>query len=69
MTYGLATAVIGGTAPLVGSRLAQRGVPLEIPAHVAALSAAGLLQPTLPATATDLLLEPPSEGPGATSTS
>ena len=43
VTYGLATAIIGGTAPLVGSLLAQRGVPLGIPAYLAALGAAGLL--------------------------
>ena len=80
VTYGLATAVIGGTAPLVGSLLAQRGVPLGIPLYLAALSAAGLLaalrqgatlparlQPPLPATAAGPLSEPPSEGTGATS--
>ena len=41
LTYGLATALVGGTAPLIGSVLAQRGWPLGIPVYLAALSAAG----------------------------
>jgi hypothetical protein len=79
VTYGLATAIIGGTAPLVGSLLVQRGVPLGIPAYLAVLSAAGLLaavsqgataplvlKPPVPATATPTSLEPPAKGSNPT---
>ena len=43
LTYGLATALVGGTAPLVGSALAQRGWQSVIPAYVALLAAAGVV--------------------------
>jgi MHS family proline/betaine transporter-like MFS transporter len=41
MTFGLATATVGGTAPLVGSVLAAGGAPIAIPVCLAALGAAG----------------------------
>ncbi len=43
LTYGLATALVGGTAPLVGSVLAQRGLPYGIPLYLALLGAAGVV--------------------------
>ncbi|HEU5454597.1 MAG TPA: hypothetical protein VFU85_02815, partial [Nocardioides sp.] len=49
LTYGLATATLGGTAPLVGSLLAQAGAANGIAAYVAMLAGAGLwaaLRPT-----------------------
>jgi hypothetical protein len=42
MTLGLGTALFGGTAPLVGSALAQAGLRLIIPIYVVVLGAAGL---------------------------
>ena len=42
VTYGMATAIIGGTAPLVGSLFARAGWSAGIPAYLAAISAAGL---------------------------
>jgi MFS transporter, MHS family, proline/betaine transporter len=42
MTLGLGTALVGGTAPLIGSGLAQAGLPLVIPIYIVLLSAAGL---------------------------
>lgn len=80
MTYGLATAVIGGTAPLIGSLLAQGGLPLGVPVYVVALSAAGLVaalrqsatvtaqqRPPMSATAPVPRSAPPSEGNSVTS--
>ncbi|MFC5266067.1 MFS transporter [Kribbella qitaiheensis] len=43
LTYGLATALIGGTAPVVASLLAQHGFSLGIPLYLLGLSAAGLI--------------------------
>lgn len=43
LTYGMATALLGGTAPLVGSVLAERGLELGIPVYLTTLSAAGLV--------------------------
>ena len=43
LTLGLATALVGGTAPVVGSGFAQVGLPLGIPIYVVGLCAAGLL--------------------------
>ena len=43
VTYGMATAFIGGTAPLVGSLLAQAGWSGGIPVYLATISAAGLV--------------------------
>lgn len=43
LTYGMATALLGGTAPLVGSVLAERGVEIGIPVYLVILSAAGLV--------------------------
>jgi MFS transporter, MHS family, proline/betaine transporter len=43
LTLGLATALVGGTAPLVGSALAQAGLRLAIPIYIVGLSAAGLV--------------------------
>ena len=43
VTYGLATAIVGGTAPLVGSLLAQAGWSAGIPVYLATISAAGLV--------------------------
>ena len=43
LTFGLATALIGGTAPLVGSLLAAADVPIGIPVYVVCLSAAALV--------------------------
>jgi MFS transporter, MHS family, proline/betaine transporter len=42
MTLGLGTALFGGTAPLVGSVLAQAGLRPAIPIYIVVLSAAGL---------------------------
>ncbi len=42
MSLGLGTALFGGTAPLVGSALAQTGFPVIIPIYIVVLSAAGL---------------------------
>jgi MHS family proline/betaine transporter-like MFS transporter len=42
MTLGLGTALVGGTAPLIGSGLAQAGLRLAIPIYIVVLSAAGL---------------------------
>jgi MHS family proline/betaine transporter-like MFS transporter len=41
LTFGLATAAVGGTAPLLGSLFTARGAPIGIPLYLAALSAAG----------------------------
>lgn len=49
LTYGLATAVVGGTAPLVGSVLAERGWELGIPVYLVILAAAGLVVSLRPA--------------------
>ena len=43
MTLGLGTALVGGTAPLVGSALAQAGLGLGIPLYLVVLGAAGLV--------------------------
>jgi MFS transporter, MHS family, proline/betaine transporter len=43
LTAGLATAAVGGTAPLVGSLLTARGAPIGIPFYLATLSAAGVV--------------------------
>lgn len=43
LNFGLASAVIGGTAPLVASALHQRGVPGAVPLHVSVLAGAGVL--------------------------
>jgi MFS transporter, MHS family, proline/betaine transporter len=43
LTYGLATAVLGGTAPLVGTLLARTGSSVGVPGYLAVLSAAGLV--------------------------
>lgn len=48
LSFGLATAVIGGTAPLVGSVLARAGSPAGIAGYVVALAAAALLAAVLP---------------------
>ena len=42
LTFGLATALVGGTAPLVGSILDARGLSIGIPLYLACWSAAGL---------------------------
>jgi MHS family proline/betaine transporter-like MFS transporter len=42
MTLGLGTALVGGTAPLIGSALAQAGLRLVIPIYIVVLGAAGL---------------------------
>jgi MFS transporter, MHS family, proline/betaine transporter len=42
MTLGLGTALFGGTAPLIGSALAQAGLRLIIPIYIVVLGAAGL---------------------------
>jgi MHS family proline/betaine transporter-like MFS transporter len=42
MTLGLGTALVGGTAPLIGSGLAQAGLRLVIPIYIVVLGAAGL---------------------------
>jgi MFS transporter, MHS family, proline/betaine transporter len=43
LTFGLATALIGGTAPLLGSVLARAGVPAGIAAYIMVLAVAGIL--------------------------
>lgn len=43
LTYGVATALLGGTAPLLGSVLAERGLAVGIPVYLVILSAAGLV--------------------------
>ncbi|MFC6009287.1 MFS transporter [Angustibacter luteus] len=43
MTYGLATALVGGTAPLIGSVLANRGWPAGGAIYLAAWCAAGVV--------------------------
>ncbi len=43
LTYGCGSALLGGTAPLVGSVLAQRGWAIGIPVYLVLLSAAGLV--------------------------
>lgn len=43
LTFGLATALVGGTAPLVGSVLAASGASIGIPVYLAVLSAAGVV--------------------------
>lgn len=43
LTYGLATALLGGTAPVLGSVLAARGTSAGIPVYLVILSGAGLL--------------------------
>lgn len=43
LTYGLATALIGGTAPLIASLLTQHGFSLGMPLYLLGLSAAGLI--------------------------
>ncbi|WP_158292743.1 MULTISPECIES: MFS transporter [Kribbella] len=42
LTYGLATALIGGSAPVVASLLAQHGFSVCVPLYLLGLSAAGL---------------------------
>jgi MHS family proline/betaine transporter-like MFS transporter len=42
MTLGVGTALVGGTAPLIGSVLAQAGLRLVIPIYIVVLGAAGL---------------------------
>jgi MHS family proline/betaine transporter-like MFS transporter len=39
LSYGLATSLVGGTAPLVGSVLSRRGQPLGIPIYLSLLCA------------------------------
>jgi MFS transporter, MHS family, proline/betaine transporter len=43
LTYGVATAVLGGTAPLLGSVLAHRGAELGVPVYLVMLAAGGLV--------------------------
>ena len=43
LTVGLASALVGGTAPLVGSLLTASGASIGIPAYVAGLSVAALV--------------------------
>lgn len=43
LTFGLASAVIGGTAPLVASALHQRGVLGAVPLYVSVLAGVGVL--------------------------
>jgi MHS family proline/betaine transporter-like MFS transporter len=43
LTYGLATALIGGTAPVVASLLAEHGFSFGMPLYLVGLSAAGLI--------------------------
>jgi cyanate permease len=43
LTYGLATALIGGTAPLVTSVLQQRGISAAVPFYVLIVAVAGVL--------------------------
>jgi MHS family proline/betaine transporter-like MFS transporter len=43
LTFGLATALVGGTAPLVGSLFTANGASIGIPLYLAGLSAAGLV--------------------------
>jgi MHS family proline/betaine transporter-like MFS transporter len=43
LTYGLATALIGGTAPLVASVLQQRGISAAVPLYVLIVAVAGVL--------------------------
>ena len=42
LTYGLATALIGGTAPPVTSVLQQRGISAAVPLYVLIVAVAGL---------------------------
>lgn len=43
MTFGLATAVVGGTAPLIGSLLSASGSEIGIPLYLVCLGVAGLV--------------------------
>lgn len=43
LTYGLATALIGGSAPFVGSVLAREGLDLGIPLYLVILGVAGIV--------------------------
>jgi MFS transporter, MHS family, proline/betaine transporter len=52
LSFGLATALIGGTAPLIGSVLARAGAPAGIAAYVVVLAAAALLATALSRTTT-----------------
>ena len=42
LTYGLATALIGGTAPVVARLLTEHGFSVCVPLYLLGLSAAGL---------------------------
>lgn len=48
LSFGLATAIVGGTAPLVGSVLASAGAPAGIAGYVVLLAVAALLAAVLP---------------------
>ena len=43
LTFGLATALVGGTAPLIGSLLARADAPLGIPLYLVLLGVAGFV--------------------------
>ena len=65
VTYGLATAIVGGTAPLVGSLLAPAGWSPGIPAYLAALSAAGLVAALLSAATVPTIHAPVTASEGS----
>jgi MFS transporter, MHS family, proline/betaine transporter len=43
LTFGLATALVGGTAPFIGSVLTAKGASFGVPVYLALLSAAGFV--------------------------
>jgi MHS family proline/betaine transporter-like MFS transporter len=43
LTFGLATALVGGTAPLIGSVINARGASLGVPVYLALVGAAGFV--------------------------
>ncbi len=55
LTFGLATALVGGTAPLIGSLLARADAPLGIPLYLVLLGVAGFVA---------TLRAPPAAGAG-----